>query len=209
MTTNQSDAGASINGHAIHDLFLKWSEWTTELGEAISRKNIDGFVRELRAVIAAGGAAQDERRYTQADMERYGKCYADARDARRGAAQEPIYQVRDDVQTWIDVDEDMFERSQQEDRRIVYAVRHGETYLEGSNARVAWDAWRQARAAQAASTTADALTYQDGLRAALEAVRSEYLTDPTEEHGDVVYQRAVADCENGVAALLREAGSSQ
>jgi hypothetical protein len=55
-TTPQADAAPIINGHAINDLFLKWSEWTTELGEAISRKNIDGFVSELRAAIAAGGA---------------------------------------------------------------------------------------------------------------------------------------------------------
>ncbi len=44
-------------------------------------------------------------------------------DAVAGSAgQAPIYQVRDDVRTWIDVDADMFERSQQEDRRIVYAT---------------------------------------------------------------------------------------
>jgi hypothetical protein len=34
----------------------------------------------------AQSAEQDERRYTQADMERYGKFYADARDARRAAS---------------------------------------------------------------------------------------------------------------------------
>jgi Lar family restriction alleviation protein len=56
--TTQADAAPIINGHAINDLFLKWSEWTTELGEAISRKNIDGFVSELRAAIAAGGAQE-------------------------------------------------------------------------------------------------------------------------------------------------------
>jgi Lar family restriction alleviation protein len=56
--TPQADAAPIINGHAINDLFLKWSEWTTELGEAISRKNIDGFVSELRAAIAAGGAQE-------------------------------------------------------------------------------------------------------------------------------------------------------
>jgi hypothetical protein len=57
-TTPQADAAPIINGHAINDLFIKWSEWTTELGEAISRKNIDGFVSELRAAIAAGGAQE-------------------------------------------------------------------------------------------------------------------------------------------------------
>jgi hypothetical protein len=56
--TPQADAAPIINGHAVNDLFLKWSEWTTELGEAISRKNIDGFVSELRAAIAAGGAQE-------------------------------------------------------------------------------------------------------------------------------------------------------
>jgi hypothetical protein len=59
--TPQADAAPIINGHAINDLFLKWSEWTTELGEAISRKNIDGFVSELRAAIAAGGAQESVR----------------------------------------------------------------------------------------------------------------------------------------------------
>jgi hypothetical protein len=38
-------------------LFLRWSEWTTELGEAISRKNIDGFVSDLRALLAAQPAS--------------------------------------------------------------------------------------------------------------------------------------------------------
>jgi hypothetical protein len=57
-TTPQADAAPIISGHEINDLFLKWSEWTTELGEAISRKNIDGFVSELRAAIAAGGARE-------------------------------------------------------------------------------------------------------------------------------------------------------
>src|SRR4051812_25962637 len=37
--TPQADAAPVISGHEINDLFLKWSEWTTELGEAISRKN--------------------------------------------------------------------------------------------------------------------------------------------------------------------------
>jgi transcriptional regulator with XRE-family HTH domain len=44
---------AVATGHEIGEAFLKWSEWTTELGEAISRTNIDGFVGELRATIAA------------------------------------------------------------------------------------------------------------------------------------------------------------
>jgi hypothetical protein len=37
----------------LEEVFLRWSEWTTELGEAISRKNIDGFVSDLRALLAA------------------------------------------------------------------------------------------------------------------------------------------------------------
>lgn len=36
---------------------------------------------------------------------------------------------------------------------------------------------------------------------AWEAVHAERLADPTEEHGDLVYQRAVEDCENAVFAL--------
>jgi hypothetical protein len=66
--TPQADAAPIINGHAINDLFLKWSEWTTELGEAISRKNIDGFVSELRAAIAAGGAQEPSA--TREEIER-------------------------------------------------------------------------------------------------------------------------------------------
>ncbi|WP_176079362.1 hypothetical protein [Paraburkholderia tropica] len=64
-----TDAGAGLSGHVIDESFLKWSEWTTELGEAISRKNIDGFVGELRALLAAhpeqrmSDAARDAERY--------------------------------------------------------------------------------------------------------------------------------------------------
>ncbi|WP_244109353.1 hypothetical protein [Burkholderia anthina] len=46
------------------------------------------------------------------------------------------------------------------------------------------------------------LTYQDGLLAALAVVSAEHLQDPTEEHGDVVYERAIADCENAIGNLL-------
>jgi hypothetical protein len=42
----------------------------------------------------------------------------------------------------------------------------------------------------------------DGQRAVLDAIRGEYLTDPTEAHGDAVYQRAVADCESAVLRLF-------
>lgn len=41
-----------LSGHAVGEIFLHWSEWTAELGEAISRKNIDGFVAELRKALA-------------------------------------------------------------------------------------------------------------------------------------------------------------
>ncbi|MDE1139927.1 MAG: hypothetical protein PW999_09790 [Paraburkholderia tropica] len=60
---------AALSGHAIYDAFLKWSEWTTELGEAISRKNIDGFVGELREFL------------TQAPTERMSEAARDAEDA--------------------------------------------------------------------------------------------------------------------------------
>jgi len=68
-------------------------------------------------------------------------------------------------------------------------------------ARAAWDA---ALAAPPDAATVP-LTYSGGLRAALEAVRSEHLSDPTEEHGDVVYDRAVTDCENAIGSLLAAA----
>jgi hypothetical protein len=42
-----------LSGHAVEEIFLRWSEWTSELGEAISRKNIDGFVGEIHAVLEA------------------------------------------------------------------------------------------------------------------------------------------------------------
>ncbi|KVT91889.1 hypothetical protein WK59_03905 [Burkholderia ubonensis] len=41
--------------------------------------------RHTRSPAMAAAAPADERKYTQADMERYGKAYADARDARRAA----------------------------------------------------------------------------------------------------------------------------
>ncbi|WP_027798292.1 hypothetical protein [Paraburkholderia dilworthii] len=50
--------GAQINGNDIEKLFLTWSEWTTELGEAISRKNIDGFVSDLRALLREAGSGK-------------------------------------------------------------------------------------------------------------------------------------------------------
>ncbi|MBB3256910.1 hypothetical protein [Paraburkholderia sp. WP4_3_2] len=42
---------AALSGHVIGEAFLKWSECTMELGEAISRKNIDGFLGEVRALL--------------------------------------------------------------------------------------------------------------------------------------------------------------
>jgi len=45
----------------------------------------------------------------------------------------------------------------------------------------------------------------DDQRAVLDAIRGEYLTDPTEAHGDAVYQRAVADCANAVLRLFAAA----
>jgi hypothetical protein len=42
-----------LSGNAIEEIFFRWSEWTTEIGEAISRKNIDGFVSEIRADLEA------------------------------------------------------------------------------------------------------------------------------------------------------------
>jgi hypothetical protein len=46
---------------------------------------------------------------------------------------------------------------------------------------------------------------QASRRAALEecwgAVHGERLEDPTETHGDMVYERAIEDCENAIRAL--------
>jgi hypothetical protein len=47
------ERAAFVSGRDVEELFLRWSEWTTELGEAISRKNIDGFVSDLRSLLAA------------------------------------------------------------------------------------------------------------------------------------------------------------
>ncbi|MFL9904710.1 hypothetical protein PQR71_42395, partial [Paraburkholderia fungorum] len=48
-------------------------------------------------------------------------------------------------------------------------------------------------------------SWQASRRAALEecweVVHGERLEDPTETHGDMVYERAVADCENAIRAL--------
>lgn len=52
---------------------------------------------------------------------------------------------------------------------------------------IAWQAWQFAESA--------------AIERAWEAVHAERLIDPTEEHGDLVYQRAVEDCENAVFAL--------
>jgi hypothetical protein len=53
QSAKQDERAAFLSGHDVEELFLRWSEWTTELGEAISRKNIDGFVSGLRALLAA------------------------------------------------------------------------------------------------------------------------------------------------------------
>jgi hypothetical protein len=84
--TPQADAAPIINGHAINDLFLKWSEWTTELGEAISRKNIDGFVSQLRAAIAAGGAQEaDDAEISEHLIKRMSNLLAGVAIALKGA----------------------------------------------------------------------------------------------------------------------------
>jgi hypothetical protein len=53
QSAEQDERAAFVSGRDVEELFLRWSEWTTELGEAISRKNIDGFVSDLRALVAA------------------------------------------------------------------------------------------------------------------------------------------------------------
>jgi len=67
---------AALSGHVIGEAFLKWSEWTTELGEAISRKNIDGFLGEARSLLTQAptermsDAAREGYRDYQDGMER-------------------------------------------------------------------------------------------------------------------------------------------
>jgi hypothetical protein len=94
--TPQADAAPVISGHAINDLFLKWSEWTTELGEAISRKNIDGFVSELRAAIAAGGAQEPVAQWQSRPLKsNHEWINLDESDAKRIAERHSdIYEVR-------------------------------------------------------------------------------------------------------------------
>jgi hypothetical protein len=53
QSAEQDERAEFLSGRDVEELFLRWSEWTTELGEAISRKNIDGFVSDLRALLAA------------------------------------------------------------------------------------------------------------------------------------------------------------
>jgi hypothetical protein len=53
QSAEQDERAAFLSGRDVEELFLCWSEWTTELGEAISCKNIDGFVSDLRAILAA------------------------------------------------------------------------------------------------------------------------------------------------------------
>jgi hypothetical protein len=53
QSAEQDERAAVLSGRDVEELFLRWSEWTTELGEAISRKNIDGFVSDLRTLLAA------------------------------------------------------------------------------------------------------------------------------------------------------------
>jgi hypothetical protein len=57
QSAEQDERAAFVSGRDVEELFLRWSEWTTELGEAISRKNIDGFVSDLRALLAAQPAS--------------------------------------------------------------------------------------------------------------------------------------------------------
>jgi hypothetical protein len=51
QSAEQDERAAFVSGRDVEELFLRWSEWTTELGEAISRKNIDGFISDLRALL--------------------------------------------------------------------------------------------------------------------------------------------------------------
>lgn len=46
------------------------------------------------------------------------------------------------------------------------------------------------------------------LEEALKAVEGERLEDPTEHHGDLVYQRAISDCENAIRKLSKTEGKN-
>jgi hypothetical protein len=48
--------------------------------------------------------------------------------------------------------------------------------------------------------------WRAAMQTALEAVEAEHLLDPTEHHGDLVYERAVSDCAHAVRAV---AGNAQ
>jgi hypothetical protein len=83
--------------------------------------------------------------------------------------------------------------------------------IEGSSGgamtqRERFDAWRSTQCyATPFEIELQFMAWQASKYAALdqawEAVHAERLIDPTEEHGDLVYQRAVEDCENAVFAL--------
>jgi hypothetical protein len=51
----------------------------------LRREEEKGYARGLADAKAEQTAAAQDGKYTQADMERYGKCFADARDARRAS----------------------------------------------------------------------------------------------------------------------------
>ena len=46
--------------------------------------------------------------------------------------------------------------------------------------------------------------WKAAMEAALEAIKAEHLQDPTDDHGDAIYDRAVSDCEHAVGALVEE-----
>lgn len=45
--------------------------------------------------------------------------------------------------------------------------------------------------------------WKAAMEVALAAIEAEHLTDPTEHHGDLVYDRAVSDCAHAVQEIAR------
>jgi hypothetical protein len=121
--------------------------WADEM-DAYGWKD-DGEV--LRQLLASdhpeqpAAAPVDEPKYTQADMERYGKAYADARDARR-AVPAPADE-RAAFEAWARVDFSF------EDEDIGPFVRDKSGYLY-VNIDSAWAAWQATRAASVDQTAA-------------------------------------------------------
>lgn len=125
-----------------------------------------------------------------------------------------IYQILTEEGAWLDVPQRIYEKTKSDPTltRVVYAAPQPPAQAVLRDDHVCHDgedchACDAEHAAQADAR--EEMTYQDGLRAALNAVSDEHLQAPTEEHGDVVYDRAVGDCENAIRDLLQGANHAE